>query len=485
MDPSDEQLLTREPAVAGQFYPGNAEDLNIELQRLFSKAASISLNGNTMAIISPHAGYVYSGAVAAAAFMQIDPEKEYENVFIVGSSHRFSFDGASVYTGGNFRTPLGIVPVNIKLSRELTAASYIFTDRSDAQMSEHSLEVQLPFLQYRLKKPYRIVPIVIGTQNASNCRRIAEILRPYLTPSNLFIISTDFSHYPGYKDACRVDRLTAEAILTNDPEVLLETITRNEQAGIPGLSTCLCGWTSVLTLMYMTEKMPGVRYSLVDYKNSGDAAGIGSKSRVVGYYAISAGHLASQSANTADQPDEMISDKDRQVLLNLARDAIVSRLSGKQQGTLGDDKLSPALLQRAGVFVSLYKQGKLRGCIGRFSTDNPLHLLVKEIAVSSALHDHRFSPLRTEEIPSIKIEISVITPLKKINSIDEFELGRHGIYIKKGANTGTYLPQVALNTGWTKEEFLEHCSSDKAGIGRDGWKEAELFTYEAIIIKEE
>jgi AmmeMemoRadiSam system protein A len=183
--------------------------------------------------------------------------------------------------------------------------------------------------------------------------------------------------------------------------------------------------------MYMTEKMPGVRYNLVDYKNSGDAAGIGGKSRVVGYYAISAGHLASQSANTADQPDEMISDKDRQVLLNMARDAIVSRLSGKQQGTLGDDKLSPALLQRAGVFVSLYKQGKLRGCIGRFSTDNPLYLLVKEIAVSSALHDHRFSPLRTEEIPSIKIEISVLTPLKKIKSIDEFELGRHGIYIKK------------------------------------------------------
>jgi len=143
------------------------------------------------------------------------------------------------------------------------------------------------------------------------------------------------------------------------------------------------------------------------------------------------------------------------------------------------------LLQRAGVFVSLYRLGKLRGCIGRFAPDLHLHELVQEMAVSSALHDQRFPPMQAEEIQELKIEISILTPLQKIAYIDEMELGEHGIYLKKGSRTGTYLPQVALNTGWSKEEFLEHCSANKAGLGRDGWKDAEIFTYEAIIIKEE
>jgi AmmeMemoRadiSam system protein A len=147
--------------------------------------------------------------------------------------------------------------------------------------------------------------------------------------------------------------------------------------------------------------------------------------------------------------------------------------------------MTPALLQHSGVFVSLYKQGKLRGCIGRFTPDMPLYELVQEMAIASALNDHRFSPLKIEEVPEIKAEISVLSPLKRIRSMEEIELGRHGIYIQKGSATGTFLPQVALNTGWSREEFIEHCASDKAGIGRNGWKDAELYTYEAVIIKEE
>jgi hypothetical protein len=484
MDSSNESLMTREPAVAGQFYPGDPNGLRSLLQRLFNGAANKLLKGNSLAIISPHAGYIYSGAVAAAAFMQVDPDKEYENIFIIGSSHRFAFNGASVYTQGNFKTPLGIIPVNIKLSLELISASDVFTDRSDAQISEHSLEVQLPFLQYRLKRPFQIVPIVIATQHPPTCHKIAGTLLPYFKPANLFVISTDFSHYPDYENACRVDRLTAEAILTNDPEVLLKTLGLNEQAGVPGLSTCLCGWASVLTLMYMTEKMEGIHYTLIDYKNSGDATGIENKSRVVGYYALSIEQKDIKSGTT-DQAGMMITVEDKHVLLALARSAITSDFIAGQKEKPGSESLSPALLQRAGVFVSLYKQGKLRGCIGRFSPDLPLYELVQEMAIASALHDRRFSPLKANEIPELKIEISILTPLKKIDSIEDIELGRHGIYIKKGPNTGTFLPQVALNTGWSKEEFLEHCSSDKAGIGRNGWKEAELFTYEAIVIKEE
>jgi MEMO1 family protein len=484
MNSSNDQLVTREPAVAGQFYPGNPVELKTELNRLFGSHAKKDLIGNALAIISPHAGYIYSGAVAAAAFMQVDPEREYDTVFVIGSSHRYDFDGASVYSQGNFRTPLGIVPVNIKLSRELTYASSFFTDRSEAQISEHCLEVQLPFLQHWLKKPFQIVPIVVATQNPSTCSKIADALLPYLTSPNLFIISTDFSHYPDYSDACRVDRTTAESIVSGDSGKFLETLYKNEHAGIRGLSTCLCGWTSVLILLYMTEKKKGMHYRLVEYKNSGDALGMENKSRVVGYYAIAVSQSESLSADHTNIKEEMLTREDKQTLLVLARKAIISRLSPGHQAADGKGSLSPGMMQKAGVFVSLHKQGKLRGCLGRFTPDLPLNELVQEMAVASALQDHRFSPLKAEEIPEIEIEISILTPLRRIHSIDELEMGRHGIYIKKGSCSGTYLPQVALSTGWSKQEFLEHCSSDKAGLGRDGWKEAELYTYEAIIIKE-
>ncbi len=484
MDSSHEALMTREPAVAGQFYPGNPAALKSELQRLFSAVEAKPLKGNTLAVISPHAGYVYSGAVAAAAFMEIDAEKQYENVFIIGSSHRYAFDGASVYTRGDYKTPLGIIPVNIKLSRELMSVYNFYTDRSDVHNNEHSLEVQLPFLQYRLKKPFQIVPVVISTQEAQTCKKIANSLLSYFTPANLFIFSTDFSHYPGYEDACRVDRMTADAILTGDPDTLVKVVDKNEHAGIPGLSTCLCGWTSVLTLLYMTWKMNDITYHHVDYKNSGDALGMANKSRVVGYHAISIRLGNSRPPAEDENNREILTTKDKKDLITLVHDAIQAKLTGAQT-VIEKGDLAPGLLQFAGVFVSLYKQGKLRGCVGRFTPDKPLHGLVQEMAVASAFHDHRFSPVKEDEIPELKTEISILTPLKKIDSIDEIELGRHGIYMKKGYASGTYLPQVSLSTGWSKIEFLEHCASDKAGLGRNGWKDADLYTYEAIIIREE
>jgi len=142
------------------------------------------------------------------------------------------------------------------------------------------------------------------------------------------------------------------------------------------------------------------------------------------------------------------------------------------------------LLISTGAFVSLYINEKLRGCIGKFKSDEPLYKVVQEMTVSSATHDYRFSRVERKETPEVRIEISVLTPLKRIESIDEIQLGRHGIYIKKGSSSGTYLPQVASSTGWTVEEFVSHCSRDKAGLGPEGWRNAELYTYEAIIIKE-
>jgi hypothetical protein len=244
---SQSERIDRQPAVAGSFYPANQEELNATLKQLFTNAVPSKDIQNVIAVISPHAGYVFSGEVAASSFNQIDPTKEYENIFVLGSSHYIAFEGASIYSQGNFITPLGTVKVNTELADQLVKNNSIFSNRADAHAREHSLEVQLPFLQYRLKKDFKIVPIILGTQSPQTCKRIAEALRPYLNTKNLFVISTDFSHYPSYADANKVDKATADAILTNLPENLIRSMASYEQKGISNLATCLCGWTSVLT----------------------------------------------------------------------------------------------------------------------------------------------------------------------------------------------------------------------------------------------
>ena len=267
---SQGERIDRQPAVAGSFYPAKQEELNATLKQLFANAVPSKDIQNIVAVISPHAGYVFSGEVAASSYNQIDPAKEYENIFILGSSHYVAFEGASIYSQGNFITPLGTVKVNTKLADLLIKNNGFFSNRTDAHAREHSVEVQLPFLQYRLKKDFKIVPIVLGTQSPETCRRIAEALRPYLNTKNLFVISTDFSHYPSYADAKEVDKATADAILTKSPQNLLRSMASYERKGISNLATCLCGWTSVLTLLYMTEGNANTEFTHIQYKNSGD-----------------------------------------------------------------------------------------------------------------------------------------------------------------------------------------------------------------------
>jgi MEMO1 family protein len=481
---TNQDLKTREAAVAGQFYPASPNELQKELEMLFTGGPHQKISGSVLAILAPHAGYIFSGGVAAESYEQLDRDMKYDNIFVIGSSHHYMFDGASIYTQGNFKTPLGVVPVNIDLARELCKRYTCFTTRTDAQLNEHCVEVQLPFLQYWLHKPFRIIPIVLGTQYISTCRNIAEALKPYFNESNLFVISTDFAHYPAYQDAVTNDHRTAEAILTNNPDRLKQVLESNENSGIQGLATSLCGWTSVMTLLYMTSGTPALHYDLIDYKNSGDAPGVGDKSRVVGYCAIAVSDQHPATKEPESEPSFQLSETDRQDLLNIARQTIESYTSGGKMPAVQTDHLSPSLLADAGAFVSLYKDGNLRGCIGRFNPNEALFKVVQEMAVAASSQDSRFSPVTADELPQIRIEISVLTPLKKISSTNEIVLGKHGIYMRKGSFTGTFLPQVATSTGWTLDEFLGHCSRDKAGMGWDGWKTAELYTYEAIVFKE-
>ncbi len=471
--------IDRQPAVAGQFYPGNAAELRSTLKDLFAKAVQPKGIEQVQAVIVPHAGYIFSGGVAASGFNQIDPGRHFDNIFVLGPSHHVGFEGASIYTDGNFISPLGVVQVNTKLGKQLIENNRVLVSRNDAHQLEHSVEVQLPFLQSRLGTDIRIVPIVVGASSASTCKKIADALRPYFNKNNLFVISTDFSHYPAYDDAKRADKATAEAILSRSPENLISAMEENAKHRIPNLATSLCGWPCVLTFLYMVEDVPKVSIEVVDYKNSGDAT-VGEKERVVGYYAMVVTVQRDQQKN---EPFSL-SDKDKWDLLVLARKTVEEKVQQQEISAPDPSGLSKTLRTNCGAFVTLKKKGDLRGCIGRFDATEPLYKVVQQMAIASSTEDYRFSPVDPREINQLEIEISVLTPMRRIKTIDEFELGKQGIYIKKGTRAGTFLPQVATETGWTKEEFFGHCAQDKAGIGWNGWKDAELYVYEALVFDE-
>jgi AmmeMemoRadiSam system protein B/AmmeMemoRadiSam system protein A len=455
----------------------------MELTRVLSevfKQAKPRGTGEVAAVLCPHAGYVFSAQVAASGYNQVDPDKKFDNVFVIASSHQVSFPGASVYNRGDYITPLGKAGVNTDLANELIRNSPVFRHHPEADRTEHSLEVQLPFLQFHLKNKFNLVPIVLGTQSERDCKDIAKALKPWFNGRNLFVFSTDFAHYPDYDNAVQADKATCDAIVAGSPKGLLDELEQFRQMKIPNLSTNLCGWTSVLVMLYLAEGDPSLTISPVHYMNSGDSR-YGDRDQVVGYWSMV---VTRRPAKLINQTNFDFTHAEKASLLRIARNTIEKYLTDRRIPAVDSTDVSSNLKMQAGAFVTLKENGNLRGCIGRFSAGMPLYRLIGEMAVASATEDSRFEPVKAHETDRLEIEISVLSPLKKINSPDEIILGKHGVYMKKGHSTGTFLPQVATETGWTVEEFLGHCARDKAGIGWNGWKEAELFIYEACVFAE-
>jgi hypothetical protein len=472
-------ITDRTPAVSGHFYPGDSTELLKVITKLYYDAEQKKYQG-IRAIIVPHAGYIFSGSVAASGYNQVGFNRKIDNVFILASSHRAYFEGASIYAYGNYITPLGEVKINHAIANKLRLESKYFSYVSLAHTTEHSLEVQLPLLQYKMGDDLSIVPIVIGTQSKNECRKIAQALKPYFIPENLFVISSDFSHYPAYKDAISWDEKTANAILLNSPEEFLAAIDDKKDDIVENMSTRACGWTSLLTLLYLTEDNSGLSYHKLVYTNSGDSE-FGDKQRVVGYHSL----VLTDAQQHDNQPSSFsLTEQDKTQLLMIARETLVTYINFNEIREFDTSNFSENLQMNIGAFVTLTKNNKLRGCIGRFISDDPVYKVVQHMAIASATKDSRFLPVSKNEFDDLEIEISVLTPLREIESIDEIELGKHGIYIKKGYQTGTLLPQVATENQWNKEEFLGHCARDKARIGWDGWKNAELFVYEAIVFSD-
>ena len=465
--------VVRPATQAGRFYESDPTKLSREVDNYLKQHADNLEYEDVAALIVPHAGYYFSGNVAASAYVRFNPERKYKRIFLLGPSHHEWLNGASVNVETDYyATPLGQVKVDKETGRQLMASNKVFSYQPKAHDREHCLEVQLPFLQRRLNDVPPIVPIIISTNEYQKLEQVADALLPYFTEDNLFIISSDFSHYPAYADACKVDAKTGEAIASGDVNQFIYVLQENTKCGIKNLATSACGSYPIISLMLMFDSHYKVKHLL--YQNSGDIDNH-DNSRVVGYHSFAV--IRNSDAKTSDT--FFLSDEDKQALKQLAFQSIKDKLEGNKSSVFNIQ--SSIFNMKCGAFVSLYKKGRLRGCIGHFGEDYPLHQVVAEMARSAAFNDPRFEPLSRKELDDIEIEISVLTPMRRIQSIDEFQLHKHGIYVRKGRRSGTYLPQVADEVNWTKEEFVSHCSQDKAGLGWNGWRDAELFIYEAIV----
>ncbi|MEI7903744.1 MAG: AmmeMemoRadiSam system protein A, partial [bacterium] len=334
----------------------------------------------------------------------------------------------------------------------------------------------------------RIVPAVIGSPDIGLCTRFGEALAGVLKNRRALIVaSADLSHYPAADAAEDVDGKTLAAMEKLDPALLQKVTQTQMRRGIPNLHTCACGEAPVMAAMSAAKAMGASGGKIIRYAHSGDVP-VGERDRVVGYgavvyYADAQSVSANESGPRTEAGSEaMLTDADKKTLLTHVRETITAYLS---TGTVPTARgLGPGAQQRRGVFVTLKKHGDLRGCIGRMIPDKPLHELAGAVALQSALEDPRFRPVTLHELKNLEIEISVLTPMTPVPGADHIVVGRDGVLIRKGGLSAVFLPQVAPEQGWGRDEMLEHLCR-KAGLLPGSWKQgATLLTFQAIVFSE-
>ncbi|MCS7059653.1 MAG: AmmeMemoRadiSam system protein B [Anaerolineae bacterium] len=460
----------RPAALAGSWYPANPTDLANTVDHLL--AAVEPVDGAPTALIVPHAGYAYSGKIAAAGWRQVE-QGCYDTVVILAPAHRVRpHKPLAVWESGAFATPLGEVPVDVDVCRALVEASpYIAVDHA-SHLPEHAIEIQLPFLQ-RVCPSCRLVPIVMGegAEEDRVVQQVAEALARVLTGRRALIVaSSDLSHYPSYRSALAIDQATLGAIEAGDPVLLRTTLDEAMHSGASNLLTCACGEAPILVVMCAAALLGAETITVLDYANSGDAPR-GDHRQVVGYGAVMFWHYEPPALSQAQQ----------QCLLRLAYDAITAYL---RTGSVPEAQIDdPTLTRRAGAFVTLWQGEELRGCIGHIKADLPLYRVVQQMAVSAATSDTRFDPLSVDELNGLTVEISVLSPLRRITRIEQVEVGKHGLLVAKQGRRGLLLPEVAAERGWDRYEFAEAVCW-KAGLPAGCWREGgALYTFTALVFK--
>ncbi|MDP1992821.1 MAG: AmmeMemoRadiSam system protein B [Syntrophales bacterium] len=473
----------RPPVVAGKFYPESAAVLKSAIEK-FMKSAAPAQAQTPLGIVVPHAGYIYSGQICADGYNQVR-SGAYEVVVILGTNHTApDLRKIALYPGAGFQTPLGTVPVDEELVAALIAASPDCKADKAPHVCEHSIEVQIPFIQFLFPRG-KIVPAVVGMADVGLYTRFGAALAKVLKGKKALIVaSSDLSHYPSAADAEIVDRKTLAAVASLDPTVLHNTIQAQMARRIRGLDTCACGEAPIMAAMATVKALGARGGRVVSYANSGDIP-IGDRERVVGYGAVvfTAGlemdQTASEMPAAADQP---LSPTDKKALLAFARETISGYLTTQMVPL--PRGFSPTALEPRGVFVTLKKRGHLRGCIGRMVPDRPLATLVGAMALQAAFEDPRFRAVTLQELSDLEIEISVLTPMKPVSGPEAIVVGRDGVLLQKGGRSAVFLPQVAPEQGWGRDEMLDNLSQ-KAGLSASAWREGTQFsTFQALVFGE-
>jgi len=460
--------MIKDPNVAGGFYSADPKELS-DLIDYFEKSAGAVPDDRKVEIaIAPHAGYPYSGPVAAFTFKAI-ARNHYKTVVVIGPSHYFPFEGISVWPKGGFKTPLGTIPIDEDFAQALLKENPKFQALPQVFEREHSIEVELPFLQKTFQDVH-IVPILMGDPDPRVCRDLAKALDKLIGRRDdvLVLISSDMSHYYTYDVANRMDALTLEPIKAMDAQKFFE--------GNMSRKMEMCGFVPVTTALILAQ-LRGIKHvEVLKHANSGDTSG--DKSRVVGYSSIIfyTDLLTAATSVPPDEAVEALSQAQKKELLKIARNTIETFVkTGKTPP--GIKSADARLNEIEGAFVTITKQGVLRGCIGNIIGQEPLYETVRDMAVAAASQDPRFSPLTAAELKDIDIEISVLSKPRRVKNASEIQLGKHGVIVSDGFHQGVFLPQVATETGWSKEEFLSELCSQKAGLPADAWKNPNTALY--------
>ncbi|MDP2652666.1 MAG: AmmeMemoRadiSam system protein B [Candidatus Omnitrophota bacterium] len=465
------QTSIKEPNVSGQFYSADTKELSSHIEAFFQKASNSPSGKPVELLIAPHAGYVYSGPVAAYGFKAVS-QKKYQTVVILAPSHFYQYDGVSVWPEGGFRTPLGMAEVDADFAKNLTAMDERFEFHAQVFEREHSLEVEIPFIQKTFPDA-KIVPVIMGQASYELCEKLAKSLQELIGERTdvLIVVSTDMSHYHDDAFARKMDAETLEVVKRRDAANFYKLCSTRQLE--------MCGFIPATTaLIYARDR--GLAAEVLRYANSGDVTR--DKSQVVGYSSVIF-YKEAPAANAFDgggkeQKPEPLTLEQKKRLMAIARGAIHAYVKDKEIFKV--EEKDPRLSLPEGAFVTIEKDGRLRGCIGNIVTPNPLYRTVRDMAIAAAAEDPRFSPVAADELGSLEVEISVLSQPWAVHNVEEIVPGVHGVLLRRGSQGGIFLPQVATEWKWNREELLSNLCSHKAGLPADCWKDPqtriEIFT---------
>ncbi len=479
----EKAMKVRKAILAGQWYSSDKADLENTINDYFSKVPPPPLPSEPCAIIVPHAGYVYSGATAAYGYNTIR-DRKINRVIILAPSHRVGFEGISIADADYYETPLGKIKMDRKSCDHLLRNDG-FSTVAGVHDKEHSLEIQLPFLQKSLKN-YELIPLVVGHILTEKLEYYANIIKQYIDNKTVIIVSSDFTHYGNNFGYTPFEDNIEENIKKLDMRAFEMIKSMNVQSFIDyknRTGATICGYQPIALLMKILP--PQISVKLLHYDTSGNITGDFRNS--VSYMSIVFFKEDKKESNKMNSSEETIlTTEEQDFLLNLARKTIKEKITtGSVNDSIIDyEKITPALKEFSGLFVTLEKNHQLRGCIGYIEGIKPLYKAVIDNAVSAATRDPRFHPVEKDELKDLHIEISVMTPLKEVESYEDIIVGKHGVVLTKKGRQSVFLPQVAPEQGWDRDEMLTHLAM-KAGLPANGWKENCNFkVFEAQIFEE-